>query len=57
MITVTAPADVTVEATGTNTTVELGTATYVDASGLSETANSITSDAPATFTVGTHTVT
>ncbi|MDB6163872.1 MAG: Hyalin, partial [Xanthomonadaceae bacterium] len=49
---VTPPADVTAEATGTQTVVAYGTATATDAVGVV----SITSDAPATFPVGGTTV-
>jgi len=51
--TIAAPADVTAEATGLQTTVTIGTATATDLVGV----NAITSDAPATFPVGTTTVT
>lgn len=50
---VTAPADVTMEATGPQTSVTTGTATATDAVGVA----SLTSDAPATFPVGTTDVT
>jgi uncharacterized protein YjbI with pentapeptide repeats len=50
---ITAPADVTAEATGAQTSVGIGTATATDAVGVT----SISSDAPATFPVGTTTVT
>ena len=49
---VTAPVDVTAEATGLETVVDIGTATVMDAVGVT-----ITSDAPATYAVGTTTVT
>ncbi|MFY9299757.1 MAG: type VI secretion system tube protein Hcp [Candidatus Nitrosotenuis sp.] len=52
--TITAPADVTTEATGPLTTVSLGTATATDNEDPSPT---ITNDAPASFPVGTTTVT
>jgi hypothetical protein len=50
---VTAPANVTAEATGANTTVAIGTATATDAVGIA----SITSNAPASFPVGLTVVT
>ena len=50
---VTAPADVSVEATGSQTAVAIGTATATDVVGVT----SITSNAPATFPVGTTVVT
>ena len=50
---VTPPADVTVEATGVQTAVDIGMATATDAVGVV----SIGSDAPATYPVGTTTVT
>jgi|GEM_PF-5857374 len=50
---VTAPADVTVEATGPQTAVAIGTATATDAVGVV----SITSDAPNDYSLGTTTVT
>jgi hypothetical protein len=57
VITVTAPADVTVEASGATSVVTLGVASYTDSSGLTVLSESITSDAPASFAVGTQTVT
>lgn len=50
---VTAPADATAEATGTDTVVDIGSATATDAVGVT----SLTSDAPAVFPVGTTVVT
>ena len=51
---ITAPADVTAEATGANTLVALGSATAVD---IVDGAVSVTSNAPAVFPLGTTTIT
>ena len=50
---VTAPADMTVETTDTQTTVDIGSATATDNVGVV----SLTNDAPSTFPVGTTTIT
>ena len=51
---ITAPADVSVEATGQQTSVDIGTATAVD---LEDGPLPVSNDAPATFPVGTTVVT